>query len=149
MLCIYSGKDRLLLQNKTIIMFLSLVSGSFGSMNKSQMSTFHTAHLFGSILSCNTILQTVLFFLRRVFFFPPGLSTRAQQWQCILTPCFLEYNQLLQTTMTYSEISKVLQFIQVKKSHYTSVAPSMNTNIQCIKVGDIHRDSCSKINAGI
>lgn len=36
---------------------------------QSYMSTFHTAHLFSNILSCNTILQTVLFFLRIFFFF--------------------------------------------------------------------------------
>lgn len=148
MLCIYSGKDRLLLQNKTIIMFLSLVSGSFGSMNKATCPLF-TQPTFSVIFCHVTQSFKQSYFFLEFFFFFSGISTHAQQWQCILSPYFLEYNQLLQTTMTYSEVSKVSQFIQVKKSYYTSVAPSMNTNMQCIKVGDIHRDSWNKINAGI
>lgn len=146
MLCIYSVKDGLLLlQNKTIIMFLSLVSGSFGSMNKSYMSTFHTAHLFSNILSCNTILQMLLLFLKSFlgfFFFFSGLSTHAQQWQCILIPYFLEYNQrqnIKEYTVTYSEVSQVSQFIQGKKGYYyTPVVPFMNRNIQFIRIGNVH-----------
>lgn len=81
MLCIYSGKDRLLLQNKTVIMFLSLVSGSFGSMNKSYVSPLHATHLFSRLCHVTQSFEHSFCFF---------LSTPAKQWWCILIPDFFQ-----------------------------------------------------------
>lgn len=124
MWCIYSGKDGLLLQNKTVIMFLSLVSGSFGSMNKSYVSPLHTAHLFSRL--CHVTWCFEHFFH---FFFFRSKDTHKVAMMHSYSILFFKYRQLPQTTITY----KFHIITQGSKSNYISAVPSINTIIEHTK----------------